>query len=164
MQLIIFIGLQASGKSTFYQTALAPSGNYVYVSKDRLRNNAHPGQRQAQLIEEALGAGRSVVVDNTNPTKADRAELIALGRRFGAEVIGYCFESSVGGSLERNRQRTGRARVPDKAVYITAHRLTWPSYDEGFDVIYRVQIAGEMSFKVERSDKNVEEAEQDERP
>jgi predicted kinase len=41
-----------------------------------------------RLIEEALTEGRSVVVDNTNPTVEDRAPIIALTRRYGAEVVG----------------------------------------------------------------------------
>ena len=78
MELAIFVGLQGAGKSTFYQTRFAAT--HAYVSKDRFRHNRNRGRRQAQLVAEALRAGRPVVVDNTNPTAADRAPLIALGR------------------------------------------------------------------------------------
>jgi predicted kinase len=117
------------------------------VSKDQLRNNSRPGRRQALLIAEALDEGRSVVVDNTNSTAADRAELIALARAHGAAIVGYHFDSPVSASLERNRQRTGRARVPDVAIYATAQRLERPAYAEGFDRLYHVRIAGEMAFE-----------------
>src|SRR5438552_19148705 len=100
-ELIILVGLQGSGKSTFYQTFF-PS-THDWVSKDRFRNNRNPARRQRKLIEAGLQAGRSVVVDNTSLTTEDRAELIALGRASGARVIGFYFESRVEDCLERNR-------------------------------------------------------------
>jgi predicted kinase len=146
MELVIFVGLQGSGKTTFYRLRFAAS--HVLVSKDRFRNNRHPNRRQTQLITEALRAGQSVVVDNTNPTAADRLPGIQLGRSFGAPVIGYYFEPDVEASLERNRRREGKARVPNVAVHATAKRLEPPTYAEGFDRLYRVRPAGGFSFIV----------------
>src|SRR5450432_2478372 len=103
MELIIFIGLQAAGKSTFFRTHFATT--HVLVSKDLLLNNKHRSLRQYQLIEEALQAGSSVVVDNTNPTLEDRAELIQLGLTYAAEIVGYYFLPEVKQSLVRNKQR-----------------------------------------------------------
>ncbi len=145
MELIIFIGLQASGKSTFYRTHFADT--HEYVSKDLLPNNKKNEQQMARIID-ALQAQRSIVVDNTNPTLADRAALIALGRTYGAEIVGYFFEAPTKQCVERNRQREGKARVPDKAIYITASRLTQPTYAEGFDRLYTAAIAGNDEFKV----------------
>src|SRR5207302_5314457 len=130
-ELVLFVGLQGAGKSSFYRARFADT--HDWVSKDRFPNNRNPARRQRQLIEEALGAGRSVVVDNTNPTKEDRAELIALARSFGGTVAGYYFESRLADCLERNRQREGKARVPDLALYATRKRLCLPSLAEGFD-------------------------------
>ena len=144
MELIIFSGLQAAGKSTFYRRYFAST--HELVSKDLLRNNTHKGRRQAQLIEAALSAGRSVVVDNTNPTPEERAELIRLGRTYRAEIIGYYFESPVKESLERNKQREGRARIPNVGIFATAKKLVPPSYVEGFDKLYRVRIAENGGF------------------
>ncbi|MGZ6374485.1 MAG: AAA family ATPase [Ktedonobacterales bacterium] len=100
-------------------------------------------------MEAALEAGQSVVVDNTNPTIADRAELIELGRRHGATVIGYSFEPSVAESLKRNGGRSGKERVPVVAIYATNKRLQRPSYAEGFDALYVVQIGEGGEFVVE---------------
>lgn len=140
MQLIILTGLQASGKSTFFRTYFREG--YTHVSKDLLRSRKHKNkqQKQIELIEAALQAGRSVVVDNTNPTLEDREPLIRLGHHYGAEVIGYYFESSVSSALERNKQRVGKARVPPVAIYTTSKRLTRPTYAEGFDKLYYVRI------------------------
>ena len=51
-------------------------------------------------------------------------------------------------SLERNREREGRARVPDVAIYATRKKLAPPSYAEGFDMLYVVRIAGHGAFEV----------------
>ena len=150
MELILFVGLQAAGKSTFYRAYFEPPGEYAYVSKDRLRNNPRPERRQQALLIEALAAGRSVVVDNTNPSEAERAPLIALGRGYGAAISGYFFEPAVGASLERNRQREGKARVPDIAIFATRKRLTPPTYAEGFDRLYTVSIPQPGVFLVRK--------------
>ncbi len=146
MEMIIFIGLQASGKSTFFRTHFATT--HEHISKDRLRNSKRPGRRQAQLIEEALQAQRSVVIDNTNATVEERELLICLGRMYDAEITGYYFESQVSQSLVRNRLRAGKERVPDVAIYVTAKKLVRPSYVEGFDRLFYVRIAGDSTFEV----------------
>ena len=128
--LVIFIGLPASGKSTYYLQHFAAT--HLHVSKDLLPR----GARQEPLIEKALAAGQSVVVDNTNPSPAARAPLIALGRRHGARIAGYFFEVDVKTALVRNRLREGKGRVPDVALFVTKKKLVPPSYDEGFDEIH----------------------------
>ena len=146
MKLIIFMGLQASGKSTFFRNYFAET--YVYVSKDELRNNRKPNRRQLQLIEDALREQKPIVVDNTNPTAEVRKPLISLGHMYGAEVIGYYFDAQVSQCIERNKQRIGKARVPDVAIYVTSKKLVRPSYTEGFDKLYYVSIADDATFEV----------------
>jgi predicted kinase len=145
-ELVLFVGLQASGKFSFYRARCADT--HDLVSKDRFPNNRNPARRQRQLVEEALAAARSVVVDNTNPTVEERAELIVLGRSLGATVVGDYFESRVADCLERNRQREGKARVPNVALYATRKRLCVPSRAEGFDRLHYVRLVGEGGFEV----------------
>lgn len=144
--LVILIGLQTSGKSTFYRTHLAAT--HVLVSKDLLRNNKRPGRRQAHLITEALEAGTSVAVDNTNATVALRKELIELSRRHGATVTGYYFSARLADCLARNAERTGKDRVPEVGLYTTVKILTRPSIAEGFDRLSFVTISEGGSFVV----------------
>jgi predicted kinase len=146
MELVILIGLQGAGKSTFYRQRFA--GTHVLVSRDLLRNNSNPARRQRQLIEEALRAGCSVVVDNTNPTPEVRAELVRLGRRHGATVLGYYFEPHMKQSLQRNALREGKARVPDVAIFATMKKLVRPVQEEGFDRLFYVRTAEDMGFDV----------------
>lgn len=132
LSLVIFVGIPASGKSTYYLKNFAAT--HVHVSKDLLPR----GGRQEPLIEKALAAGKSVVVDNTNPSPAVRKPLIDIGRRHGARIVAYVFEVDVKTALARNRGREGKARVPDAALFVTKKKLVPPSYDEGFDEIHLI--------------------------
>ena len=146
MELVILIGLQASGKTTFARGRFGE--RYRYVSRDLLRNNSKPARRQRQLIEEALQQGLTVVVDNTNPTIEERRALIDLGRLYGAEISGYFFAVQLKECLERNRAREGKARVPDIAIFATLKKLTRPSYAEGFTRLFSVYNKGDQNFEV----------------
>ena len=145
MEIIILIGLQASGKSTFYRTYFADT--HEHISKDLLNSskNKNKNQKQAERIEMAFQEQRSVVVDNTNVTVQDRQMLIDIGRRYNATIIGYSFEPDVSGSRIRNRQRKGKAQVPEQAIFITAHKFEPPSYAEGFDTLYYVRVGKEST-------------------
>jgi predicted kinase len=142
MELVILVGLPGSGKTSFFQSRFAAT--HAHVSKDLMRR----GARQLALIDDALRAGRSVVVDNTSPRVADRAPLIAAARRHGARVVGYVLDTPRGECLTRNRLREGRARVPDVAVHVAATRMQLPIREEGFDELFTVIAAG-GEFEVE---------------
>ncbi len=146
MDLVLLIGLQGSGKTTFCERRFA--GTHTYVSRDRLRNNRRPRRREQELIRLALTEGQSVVVDNTHPTAADRAPIIALARQHGARVIGYFFEPDLEACLERNRQRQGKACVPDVALFATVKIWEPPTIAEGFDELYLVQLSTNGDFAV----------------
>ncbi|MGH2482783.1 MAG: AAA family ATPase [Ktedonobacteraceae bacterium] len=139
MEVIIFCGLPAAGKSTFYREHF--STTHLLISKDLLRANSRPERRQAELMQLALQARHSIIIDNTNPTPAIRAPLIELARAHQASITGYYFTASVKQALARNSQREGRARVPPVAIYSAAAKLVPPAYSEGFDRVYYVYIA-----------------------
>ena len=94
------------------------------------------------MIAECLTNGRSFAVDNTNPTRYDRARYIPLAKPAGYRIIGYFMQAEIGDCIARNAQREGRARVPDKAIAATAHKLELPALDEGFDELYVVKNDG----------------------
>src|SRR5262245_33353473 len=120
-ELVILIGLPGAGKTSFYRMHLAST--HVHVSKDLMRNRRDRQTRQLALVDEALAAGRSVVVDNVNATAGDRAALIEVGRRRGAAVVGYHLRTPAEECARRNRGRTGRERVPDVAIFAASKRL-----------------------------------------
>jgi predicted kinase len=146
LELVIFVGLQASGKSTFFRERFAAT--HELVSKDLFPNNKNRKRRQEELITAALSAGVPVVVDNTNPTPEDRRALAALGRGHGAKILGYYFDSPVRKCVERNRLRAGKARVPDVAIYATAKKLVKPCIAEGYDELFHARLADDHAFEV----------------
>ena len=139
-ELVVFTGLQASGKTTFYQERFATT--HVHISKDAWPNARKKEERQRRLIDEHLRAGRSVVVDNTNPTPAEREPLVAIGRALGARVSSYSFVTTVDAALRRNAGRAGRARIEEVGIYSVAKRLVAPREHEGFDQCFEVRLAG----------------------
>ena len=143
---VVFVGLPASGKTTFFTQRFAAT--HTHISKDLWPKSARQGPRQARELRAALGAGRSVVVDNTSPTPADRAEILGVAREFGARSIGYFFTASTREAIGRNRGRQGTARVPDVAIFTTAKRLVIPTCEEGFDELYRVAIRDDGGWEV----------------
>ena len=147
MECVILIGLPASGKSTFFRERFAAT--HDHVSKDLFRNNPKPQRRQEYLIAESLASGRSVVVDNTNPSAAIRAPLIAIAKKHGAETTGYFFVTEARDALRRNRTRQGRERVPDVAIFTARKRLEPPTAAEGFDRLFAVRMnEADRTFEV----------------
>ncbi|MGW0365756.1 AAA family ATPase [Streptomyces sp. NPDC002990] len=143
----VLVGLQASGKSTFYEQRLA--GRYQLVSKDRFPRGARDKQRrQMRLLAEVLEAGGSVAVDNTNPSPEEWRPLVELAHAHGATVTAYWFPPDLAGSLRRNAARAGRARVPDVGVLRTLKQLRKPSPADGFDAVREVRFDGRGGFEV----------------
>lgn len=143
MEAVILIGIQGSGKSTFYRERFFDT--HVRISLDLLRTR----HREKLLMSICLEGKQSFVVDNTNVTKADRQRYIVPAKASGFIVTGYYFSSRLDEALARNRQRTGKRRIPDKGVAGTYKRLELPSLDEGFDRLYYVRIAETGMFVVE---------------
>lgn len=147
LEVLILMGLQGSGKSTLYHQQFTQT--HTLISKDLFPNNRNKSRRQRQLLEEALKRGTSVVVDNTNPTREERAEIIAVAQQFEARVVGYVFPPDVPTSLKRNAQRAGKARVPDVGIYATIAKWQSPSLMEGFDQLFTVTTTetGDFTFQ-----------------
>jgi predicted kinase len=112
LEAVIFVGLPAAGKTTFYQQRFAAT--HVHVSKDLWPKSADKAARQARELNATLAAGRSVVVDNTNPTAADRALVIAAAREHGARVIGYYFAAEPREAIGRNRGPRRHGARPER--------------------------------------------------
>lgn len=136
MEGIIFIGIQASGKSTFFQRFFFKS--HVRLSLDMLKTR----HRESIMLEACIHAKQSFVIDNTNPTRNDRARYIEKLRENKFKIKGYYFQSKIDECLARNISREGTEQIPDVGVKGTYNKLEKPSYDEGFDELYYVSLKG----------------------
>ncbi|AYA36817.1 ATP-binding protein [Hymenobacter oligotrophus] len=142
MQAIVFCGIQATGKSTFYKQRFFNS--HVRISLDLLRTR----NRERRLLQFCLETQARFVVDNTNPTAAERQVYIAAARQAGYQVVGYYFQSVPREALLRNQQRPAPEQVPAKGILGTRGRLELPTYAEGFDELYYVRIGADGGFEV----------------
>lgn len=142
MQLIIFIGVQASGKSTFYKHNFY--NTHLRLNLDMLKTR----HRENILFEAALASNTKIVIDNTNPTKADRVRYIQRAKDAGFEIVAYYFETDLKSTLERNSHRIGKANIPEVGVRATFNKLDVPSLDEGFNEIFKVKILGNGEFSI----------------
>lgn len=143
MQAIIFCGLQASGKSTFYKEHFFDT--HVRISLDLLRTR----YRENLFLKSCFNTQMRFVIDKTNPSVEERKRYIELARAAGYEVVGYYFETGVKEAVARNSQRSGKQLIPERGIYGTQKRLVRPTLAEGFDRLYRVRLMPEGNFAVE---------------
>jgi predicted kinase len=115
------------------------------VSMDLLRTRA----REAAFVRLCVESGQRFVVDNTNPTPADRRRYVDPARAAGFRVIGYLVEVDRSLALARNVERTGRARVPVAGVVGTDRRLLRPTPEEGFDELWHATAPPEGGWRIE---------------
>lgn len=137
MELVPFIGPPAAGKSTFYADRYAQT--HLRLSLDMLRTR----HREALLLQACLAAKQSAVIDNTCPTRAERARYIVPARALRFRIVGYRFEAPFDELLRRNAARSGRACVPEVAIRATLARLEPPDWSEGFDALFHVRPAAD---------------------
>jgi predicted kinase len=142
MEVVVFIGIQATGKSAFYQQRFADT--HIRLNLDMLKTR----RREQILLKACLEAKQPFVVDNTNVTRESRAGYISQAKGSNFSVIGYYFKSALQSAIERNDRRAGKARVPLKGILATHRKLELPSYDEGFDRLFYVEIGDDGAFIV----------------
>jgi predicted kinase len=143
MHAIIFCGIQASGKSTFYKQRFFNS--HVRISMDLLRTR----HREHRLLLLCLETQARFAVDNTNPTIAERQRYIGPAKQAGYHVVGYFFQSSTQAALSRNKERPAAEQVPEKGIRGTRARLEVPTFAEGFDELHYVSMGPDGTFVVE---------------
>ena len=133
--IFIMMGIQGSGKSTFCRKSLA---DVERVNLDTLKTR----NAERQAIEACQARGCDYVIDNTNPTRADRQRYIPSAKSLGYRVVGYFMQSRLRDCIARNELREGGTKIPAKAIAATSNRLELPKKCEGFDELYFVENDG----------------------
>ena len=139
----ILIGIQGSGKTTFYTRRLIES--HMRLSLDLLKTR----EREAAFLAACLAAGQSFAVDNTNVLADGRARYIEPSKAAGFRVLAYFLRPNVRRSIALNKKREGSKAVPVYGVLRAYKRLEPPSPDEGFDDIFAVDIGEDNEFVVQ---------------
>ncbi len=113
--LIVLVGPPGSGKSTL-AAGYAALG-YCVVNQDTLKTKA----KCLAKCKEWLEAGERVVIDNTNPLKADRNQYYLIAEAHGANVSCIYFDLTQFQVRHMDAHRAATTEVPrlDKVVFHT---------------------------------------------
>lgn len=134
MHAVILIGIQGSGKSTFYKEHFF--NTHVRISLDLLKTR----HREFVFLQTCYNTQMRFVVDNTNPTPYERARYIKESKEHKYKVSGFFFDTSLNDAVERNKFRKNNEFIPIKGIIATNKKLVKPEIIEGFDELYRVTI------------------------
>lgn len=139
MELVLLIGIQASGKSTFAKERFFRS--HLRINLDMIRTR----HREDRLMKVCLETRLPFLIDNTNVTRENREKYIRAAKEHGFKVVGYYFQSKIQDCIERNEKRPIEERIPRKGISGASSRLEIPELDEGFDELYYVRIDPEQN-------------------
>jgi predicted kinase len=141
MEAVVLCGVQGSGKTTLYRDRFLET--HVRVSMDLLRTRA----RETAFLGLCLETRQPFVVDNTNPTVADRRRYLEPARAAGFSVIGYLVE--VDHAVASGRNATRGRRVPEAGLRDVARRLVRPAPEEGFDALWHATATPDGGWRIE---------------
>lgn len=142
MEAVILVGIQASGKSTFYQQRFFDT--HVRISRDLLGTRS----RERVLLQACLESRQPFVVDNTSVRAEERARFIVPAKAAGYRVVGYFFRTEPRAAIARNKLREGKAVIPIPGILGTYKKLEEPRMEEGFDALYAVTLTPSNEFVV----------------
>jgi predicted kinase len=141
MEAILLCGLQGSGKTTLYRDRWLET--HARISMDLLRTRA----REAAFLELCMASRMPFVVDNTNPTVAERARYVAPALAAGFKLVAYLVEVDRAVAVGRN---AARARtVPAAGLRDVARRLVRPTPQEGFAELFHATAALDGGWRIE---------------
>ncbi|MFT3824789.1 MAG: AAA family ATPase [Chitinophagaceae bacterium] len=141
MEAVIFCGIQATGKTTFFKEHFFKT--HIRISLDQLNTR----NKEQKFIETCIATRHPFVIDNTNPTREERQKYISIAKTNKFKVTGYYFRSKLTEAIERNNHRTGKELIPEIGIKGTYKRLELPVPEEGFDKLYYVEI-NEQAFTI----------------
>ncbi|XP_071953496.1 uncharacterized protein F21D5.5-like [Antedon mediterranea] len=136
--LIIMVGPPACGKSAFYRNYLEKHG-YVRVNQDTLKTQA----KCLALASDSIKGGKSVVIDNTNPSSVTREAYIQVAKKNGYGVRCVVMDVPVElakhlNYVRQNYTKSAVRRIPNVAYNMYKKNFTEPKKSEGIDEIFRL--------------------------
>ncbi|MGL6072944.1 MAG: AAA family ATPase [Fimbriiglobus sp.] len=143
MEAVIFMGIQAAGKSSFYRERFFRT--HMRINLDMLRSRF----REKAFLDCCLQTQMKFVVDNTNPTRDDRARYIVPAKAAKYRIIGYYFTATLEECQVRNAARQGKDCIPFVGLASVAKVFEKPSLGEGFDELFAVSLAPDIGFQVQ---------------
>jgi len=149
-EMVILVGLPSSGKSTFTLKHFVPNG-YVRINRDTMGTMAVCKKKCKEAFEE----GKSVIVDNTNPSKKSRQEFISIAKQYNVQLRCFYFNIPMELAEHLNYVRNLYTKGETKKIPVVAFRTFNSHYEEptkkeGFSEI------NEIHFNPDFTDPNLE--------
>ena len=116
-ELIVFVGMPGSGKSTYYHKNLK---DHIHIEQDKI------GTRKKLLkdLDNSLVTGRSIVIDSTNPTQENRVEYYEKAKQYNYKIkVVYFLVNGTGFNKLRE------SPVPDIVYHIYFKKLDPPNIE-----------------------------------
>ena len=153
----LMCGLPGSGKSTFIHKYRELTD--AVISRDAVRFSIIKEDEEyfakedyvfktfIKEINKALKdeSVERVFIDATHLSPKARAKVIKpMDKNNVAELNAIYFDVPINIAIERNNQRTGRAKVPTNVIINMAKSYSYPILLEGFNHIYSIDEEGGM--------------------
>ncbi|KAN0009329.1 hypothetical protein ACTFIU_006609 [Dictyostelium citrinum] len=144
-EIVISVGYPAAGKSTFARKYFGPAG-YTIINQDTLKNKA----ACLSAAKTALSQGKSVIIDNTNPTKDVRAEYLALAKKYNAKARCLNFTTSFDLAMHLNyyrERKDGVKHIPSMGYFSFRKNYQEPKTTEGFVSVHQINFILDLDDK-----------------
>ncbi|WVQ85805.1 polynucleotide kinase 3'-phosphatase [Cryptococcus sp. DSM 104549] len=143
VEIVLFVGPPASGKSSFYRKHFAPK-KYEHVNQDTLGTR----DKCLRVAEGLVKGGKSIVVDNTNRNRDTRAYWVSLASKLDVPIRVFHFLCPIELAKHNNMYRAyyptpgepPRTLLPGIAFGTFASAFEKPTVDEGFDEVRGVNF------------------------
>jgi bifunctional polynucleotide phosphatase/kinase len=122
-EMVILIGPPASGKSTFSKLYYSP---YTHINRDTEKTEA----KCLKKTEETLKKGKSVIIDNTNPSIKSREKYIELANEYNYSIKIYLFDIDKELTEHLNYYRTQISKGKMKLIPEIAYKMYFSRYEE----------------------------------
>ena len=154
-RLVLMVGIPGSGKSTFATRFCTHEIKYGHsceiVSRDKIRFALIQGdegyfshentvwEKYVAQAANSLKINEITILDATHLNTASRKKIInAIKEIYWEEDIeleAVVLNENVLTCLDRNKERTGRAYVPENIIYNINYQLTFPYKEENFNKV-----------------------------
>lgn len=142
-EVVIMVGGPGSGKSFFSRNRLVSKG-YIQVSRDKVGS----WQKCVKLLEEYLGKGKSVVIDNTNGEKEKRQRFIEVAKRLKVGCRCFVMATTYKHAKHNNRFReiTDKTHEAVGDIILHGYKKSYqePELSEGFDEIIKIPFVAKF--------------------
>ena len=135
---IIFCGLSASGKTSFFRNHLKKL-NYFYISRDEMKTM----DKCHKMCETQLKSKQNCVIDNTNVDLSGRKRWVEICHKYCAVPLLFHFDITVEQSLHNNKFRRVvgvNSPVTDLVIRSQNKNFIKPTLSEGFESIFKINF------------------------